>query len=365
LTGLNSNIRGAYTFLCQNYSSERDEIILVGFSRGAFTARALAQFVNDIGILRKSGLEYLRRIFNLWKAQYLDSTKPSASESERKATLHRTLSSLEAAERLHRQVAIQACAVWDTVAALSRHKLGFVGESIPDNVKLALQALALDEERAQFSPLLWRRNPLLPNSQQSLKQCWFLGTHSDIGGGTKGIDLANISLAWMIAHLRERVAFSDGLVNRITDTDGASAEDPASVASAREHGEGNYRIDFEVATADLQSKSNIKVGPSAKIQRLSGWALRRPFTAGRSAHEQLHWSVRPLLDKRVVRGSKAYARACALGREILQTKPTSYERNMLRVWVARQCLKVFEDGFLKPVSATSKVNLTASDRAPC
>ena len=323
--------------------------------------RALAKFVNDVGVLRKSGLEYLRRIFNLWKAQHLDTASSSARESERKATLHSTLSSLQDTERLNRHVSVRACAVWDTVAALSRNKLGFIGEFMPDNVKLALQALALDEERSQFSPLLWRMRSLSTTSQQSLKQCWFLGTHSDIGGGNKGIDLANISLAWMIAHLKDVVAFSDGLVNRITDAEGVSGEDPATVRSIRGRGEGSYQLDFEVATAVLQSRSNIRVSPAAKVQRLSGWALRRPFTSGPSACEELHWSVRHLLDKGVVQESKTHARVLASDLEVLQCKQMAYERNMLNVWVARQCLKVLLTGLSRPVSAGLKENLTASD----
>lgn len=47
---LGSHVREAYSFLMQNYR-EGDKICLIGFSRGAYTARALAGMLHKVGLL--------------------------------------------------------------------------------------------------------------------------------------------------------------------------------------------------------------------------------------------------------------------------------------------------------------------------
>ena len=179
--GINANIRAAYTFICQNYSSHDDELVLVGFSRGAFTARPLASLLNDVGVLRKSALKHLRTIFDLWKYHHRQNPTRETSGGRR---LFNALYDLNTQGHLIQDVKIRACAVWDTVGALPGDKLGFVDERIAPNIELAVHALALNEERSQFKPLLWRHRyePTASVSTSTLKQCWFLGTHSDIRG---------------------------------------------------------------------------------------------------------------------------------------------------------------------------------------
>jgi hypothetical protein len=68
--GLSENIREAYEFLCANYNYDSgDEIFLIGFSRGAFTARSIAAFINDVGLLTPEGLKYFYPIFEDWENQ--------------------------------------------------------------------------------------------------------------------------------------------------------------------------------------------------------------------------------------------------------------------------------------------------------
>jgi uncharacterized protein (DUF2235 family) len=56
-------------------SGQRDEIILLGFSRGAFTARAIASLISDVGLLTKIGMEYFWGVFEDWKNQDIPSQK--------------------------------------------------------------------------------------------------------------------------------------------------------------------------------------------------------------------------------------------------------------------------------------------------
>lgn len=60
--GLSHNIREAYAFLAHNYS-DGDEIFLLGFSRGAFTARTIAGLIGNMGLLTKEGLPFLPIVF--------------------------------------------------------------------------------------------------------------------------------------------------------------------------------------------------------------------------------------------------------------------------------------------------------------
>jgi uncharacterized protein (DUF2235 family) len=60
--GLDEHIREAYAFIVQNYVSG-DEIILLGFSRGAFTARSVSGLINTVGLLTRGGMVHFYRIF--------------------------------------------------------------------------------------------------------------------------------------------------------------------------------------------------------------------------------------------------------------------------------------------------------------
>jgi hypothetical protein len=55
-------VREAYSFICANYT-EGDEIILIGFSRGAFTVRSVANMIADLGLLTREGSRYFYPIF--------------------------------------------------------------------------------------------------------------------------------------------------------------------------------------------------------------------------------------------------------------------------------------------------------------
>lgn len=60
--GISENIREAYAFLCANYVNG-DDIVLLGFSRGAFTARSIGGMISDLGLLTREGMEYFYPIF--------------------------------------------------------------------------------------------------------------------------------------------------------------------------------------------------------------------------------------------------------------------------------------------------------------
>lgn len=67
---------------------------------------------------------------------------------------------------------------------------------LSESVEFARQALSIDEERKTFHPVLW--NPIENDKVGKMKQVWFCGVHTDVGGGYKEEELSNITLKWMI-----------------------------------------------------------------------------------------------------------------------------------------------------------------------
>jgi uncharacterized protein (DUF2235 family) len=112
---------------------------------------------------------------------------------------------LKPAGLLLRDVKIKACALWDTVAALglptptlSPRPFAFVGKTVPGSVEYAFHALALNETRHHFKPLIWQSGA---KECRKINRCWFMGSHADVGGGNKDSGLAAVSLMWMASSL--------------------------------------------------------------------------------------------------------------------------------------------------------------------
>lgn len=181
-------------FLSENYTPG-DEIYLIGFSRGAFTARCLAQLINDLGLVASHDRHTtLSEIYREW-VHCRSKGRPFPSSS--RATVYDN-------------VPIEACAVWDTVAEIrdvrfwKEKRMAFVGENVTGNIKHAIQALAIDEQRSHFAPEIWKTfDPAI----QTLDQSWFRGTHCDVGGGNgheTDNNFANMTLIWMVSKLALR-----------------------------------------------------------------------------------------------------------------------------------------------------------------
>ncbi|KAF2667835.1 hypothetical protein BT63DRAFT_480747 [Microthyrium microscopicum] len=210
--GIENIIRMAYSFISHNYNfaSGKDEIFLVGFSRGAFAVRCLASLIHDVGLLTKTGLSHLHTLYTWWVKQWEGPHTTLPMEA--------SIPALRRIGLLHRSVKIKACAVWDTVSALGlptpagitkkrSEEFGFVNQTIPENIENAFQALALSESRVPFEPEIWS---IPPKTILNFKQCWFMGGHPYIGGGCKDQKLPNIALIWMIAQLQR---FTDISIN--------------------------------------------------------------------------------------------------------------------------------------------------------
>ncbi|KIW97384.1 uncharacterized protein Z519_02776 [Cladophialophora bantiana CBS 173.52] len=220
--GLKENMRMSYTYLAVNWRAG-DEIFLMGFSRGAFTARSVGGMVGALGLLTRSGLPYFNEIFEDWEHRADDhyvSQFPDIPFPEKGRFDDRYVQELARRGLTTLNVPIKAICCWDTVGALGiprvpwleslrlqargMHAYEFYDTTLHPCIENAFQALALDERRAPFTPALWEKRD---NHTTNLVQCWFPGVHSNVGGGYDDQELADITLAWMISKLEPFLDF--------------------------------------------------------------------------------------------------------------------------------------------------------------
>ncbi len=209
--GIDKNIMDDYRFIVQNYN-EGDELYFFGFSRGAYTVRSLAGFMNNCSILRREHANRIEEAYSLYKNKRVHP-------ADQKSVKFRADYSVPGAVR------IKFIGVWDTVGALGipLRVLGFLNErnlfhdnKIGPNIDVARHALSVDEKRDDFKPTIWKERP-----NMDLKQVWFAGVHSDVGGGyapdRKKQLLSDIPLQWMIDEANKaNLTFEPHLVSKLT-----------------------------------------------------------------------------------------------------------------------------------------------------
>jgi len=236
--GLKGNVKRGLTFLALNWEAG-DEIYLFGFSRGAYTARALAGVIAAAGIPAdlKQAEHHWSRYQQIARLRPKRGT-PRESEEWRKAQAE--IAELRK-EFLHlarnvddngnwQDVRITCVGVWDTVGSygvpsgfglgalpfmLTYWTRGFRDTHFGRTVDVGLHAIAIDERRRPFMPTFWtlRRRAAEETAEapSNVEQVWFSGVHANIGGGYENSGLSDLSLAWMLAKVQEktRLRFND------------------------------------------------------------------------------------------------------------------------------------------------------------
>ena len=191
--GILKNILECYTFIFENFEAG-DQIYLFGFSRGAATVRSLSSFIHYFGIMPKSRPELIKKAIKIYKNKDEDERERKAKEF---VSVHHTM-----------WTRIKFLGCYDTVAALGLpikplsvlidnlpgFKHEFHNYKLSDSVENAYQALAIDDERETFHPILWDTDT---SAHQNIKQVWFCGMHTDVGGGYDEQELSDIPFLWM------------------------------------------------------------------------------------------------------------------------------------------------------------------------
>ncbi len=213
--GLARNVRQIYAAISRIYEPG-DKLFFFGFSRGAFTVRTLAGLIDTCGLVdvakcdseadlqRKVSQAYTeyRRKYQVVLSRVLFG-KRVVGDGFRTAhaVRHPQLSP-------DGRVGVEFVGVWDTVDAVGLpfhigdfwnsfvHRFKFTDLTLNPRVKRACHALAIDEQRESFMPVLWDE----PEGDRRIQQVWFAGVHSNVGGGYPKQGMSLVALDWMMMH---------------------------------------------------------------------------------------------------------------------------------------------------------------------
>jgi len=176
--------------------------------------RSLAGLVRNAGIVKSLHADRIPQAYSMYRRRGKSATPNSLTA----VNFRRLYSHSD-------RILISFIGVWDTVGSLgipapfwgSLNKRSFLfhDTALSSSVNTARHALALDEYRSDFVPCLWQSK-----TGVNLKQCWFVGSHSDVGGGKAETALSDTPLAWLAAEAETkglRLNPESDLVKLITD----------------------------------------------------------------------------------------------------------------------------------------------------
>ncbi|KAG8910030.1 hypothetical protein FRC01_006588 [Tulasnella sp. 417] len=321
---LEDHVIGGYKFLMDTYQ-EGDKICLFGFSRGAYTARALAAMIHRVGLLPARNVEQVPFAYKIFKDSQKEIAIKMKDPDDRRGKISGGFKNT-----FSRRVKVEFVGIWDTVASV-----GFIPRSLPNtstnlSVKHVRHALALDERRAKFKASYWnppreaqttvelpqddqvfKKN--LDDGKQTVEEVWFAGGHGDVGGGWEvwyqEVQLARIPFRWMLREAMECVPdilWHEKTLDRY-DVRKPDLNDPVAVQKYVEREQGDAKAKFHSAFKEakrwylwqfLEVLPLLKTTPfwGYKIQwfhRPNWWSPRkvRESTADRPQRIQVHSSV--------------------------------------------------------------------------
>lgn len=209
-----------YKFLMRFYEPG-DDIYIFGFSRGAYTARFLAEMIEFVGLLSQGNEEMVRFAFATF------SKVQNARGKKVKTGLE-----LETEDYLCKfrrtfcrpDVRVHFLGLFDCVNSVAqfeipftRHSYRYIGrvsypisryirtfteqKTYQSPAKHIRHAVSIHERRLKFKPALFVFEDDEPNVD--IKEVWFAGNHGDVGGGFRYDKesrhlLSDIPLAWMV-----------------------------------------------------------------------------------------------------------------------------------------------------------------------
>jgi uncharacterized protein (DUF2235 family) len=284
--GLTENVRQMYCRLSQLYRSPEDRVFLFGFSRGAFTVRALAGLIYRCRLPRPDIANVAECFTDAW-ALY----QPHVVDDEAVTAFR--------ARHGERECPIHFLGVWDTVKSYG----GVRPISLPHLrhnpiVGTVRHALALDEQRSWFNATTWGQLDLDEEGarkrlrvedrpkykDQKIQEVWFRGCHSDVGGGDGEEQTARIALRWMLAE-----GETAGL--RIND-EGRQvllADDPDAPPEVHESDSRLWRLVDLIPRQEIDNSGEWPV----KTWKVGRTGIRRPDALRRGGEVFLHRTVGP------------------------------------------------------------------------
>jgi uncharacterized protein (DUF2235 family) len=238
--GLEDDVMQAYQFLCTHYQApsktdpaKRDDILIFGFSRGAYAARVLAGFIHNVGLMPLHQLHLAPQVFRAYRA---------ITDADDTADNNQTYQRLREYDQVIDQqyAPIRFLGLFDTVSSIVRfrrflHNIRTTGSLLElgthanvnanTSVQMVRHALAIDERRSMFRAQGWTPTEYKPNrfapadGLQDVEQVWFPGYHSDIAGAAleSRAGIGKITLKWMLDEMAKagiEMTFKQGAINR-------------------------------------------------------------------------------------------------------------------------------------------------------
>jgi uncharacterized protein (DUF2235 family) len=308
--GVKSNVKRGLTFLSFNYDSGEpdiegdpwrtpDEIYIFGFSRGAYTARALAGVIGAIGGIPQ--VSNFGQAEELW-AHYRKSAKGREKHEDKiKQMVYPTPPNGKL---------IKCVAVWDTVGSygiptglglgglarwITSWTRNFSDKHIGRRIEYAFHAMAIDERRRAFSATAWEPRPPTEAQDSELpepdvEQVWFAGAHANVGGGYAQTGLSDQALLWIMARVQEKTGleFQDSYI--------LEHFFPCSACSAYRSHRSWWVSRFWPAVRSIPRRMGV-------VQAANGAPEHQPILDGR-----LHWSVKERLGKLSLVDQHSYRR---------------------------------------------------------
>jgi len=201
--GLKKIVLDCYGFLVDDYEAG-DEIYILGFSRGAYAARALAGLIGASGIARRPSADSFEIAWQHYRVSPASRQQPRSANWADRSTIAKYRSTAQG-KTFHDTRSIKCVGVWDTVGSLGipvyfadgRYDLyRFKDTALSPKVERGFHAMAIDELRADFPVTRWE-------DRLGVRQVWFAGAHSDVGGGyvPDQCGLSDVALDWMMRQL--------------------------------------------------------------------------------------------------------------------------------------------------------------------
>jgi len=222
--GLSRNVKQLYGELARVYAPG-DKIFLFGFSRGAFSVRTLAGLIHACGILDLSkyrtnddfnravdeAYDQYRQLYNSWLTSLFHETRKLTPERVAELRGRFSVRVPEFDDPNGRPIAFVG--VWDTVDAVGLpiraaevvnrvlYAFKFPDRTLNLSVGHACHAVALDEQRESFAPVLW--NERKTEQPERIEQVWFSGVHSNVGGGYPRQGMSLVALDWIMSRAEQ------------------------------------------------------------------------------------------------------------------------------------------------------------------
>lgn len=242
--GFEENVLDAYRYLMQHFNAG-DTVYLIGFSRGAYTARALAGLLHGYGLLCRGNEGHIPYAWRMYTQKVQDQLQQNRHTIEPDFSFRDTF--------CHPTFMLHFVGLWDTVSSVGwiSTPLRLLHLAQNPTIVYGRHAISIDERRCFYQDNIWGPpvEVLLPPALcgtdegakvpkvQNLLQAWFCGVHSDVGGSYPQLQsgLSNVTLEWMMKEAESCGVVFDPLRRKVVLGETVTAaQDPCKTVASLE-----------------------------------------------------------------------------------------------------------------------------------